>query len=41
VLNLDDAVSAARVEGIVAEMERAIKARFPEIRQLFLAAEGD
>jgi cation diffusion facilitator family transporter len=40
-IDFDDAVSAARVEGIVAEMERAIKARFPEIRQLFLAAQGD
>jgi cation diffusion facilitator family transporter len=40
-IDFDDAVSAARVEGIVGELERTIKARYPEIRQLFLAAEGD
>jgi len=40
-IDFDDAVSAARVEGIVAELERAIKARFPEVRQLFLTAQGD
>jgi hypothetical protein len=34
-------VSAAKVEGIVGDLERAIKARYPEIRQLFLAAKGD
>jgi cation diffusion facilitator family transporter len=40
-IDFDDAVSAAQVEDIVAELERAIRARFPEIRQLFLAATGD
>jgi cation diffusion facilitator family transporter len=40
-IDFDDAVSAARVEDIVGELERAIKARFPEIRRLFLAARGD
>jgi cation diffusion facilitator family transporter len=40
-IDFDDAVSAARVEGIVAELERAIKARYPEVRQLFLTAQGD
>jgi cation diffusion facilitator family transporter len=40
-IDFDDAVSAARVEDIVGDLERAIQARFPEIRQLFLAAKGD
>jgi len=40
-IDFDDAVSAALVEDIVGELERAIQARFPEIRQLFLAAKGD
>jgi cation diffusion facilitator family transporter len=40
-IDFDDAVSAAKVEGIVGDLERAIKARYPEIRQLFLAAKGD
>jgi cation diffusion facilitator family transporter len=40
-IDFDDAVSAARVEGLVADLERAIKARYPEVRQLFLTAQGD
>jgi len=40
-IDFDDAVSAARVEDVVGDLERAIKARFPEIRRLFLAAKGD
>jgi cation diffusion facilitator family transporter len=40
-IDFDDAVSAAKVEGIVGGLERAITARYPEIRQLFLAAKGD
>jgi divalent metal cation (Fe/Co/Zn/Cd) transporter len=40
-IDFDDTVSAARVEGIVGELERAIRARYPEVRQLFLAAKGD
>ena len=40
-IDFEDTVSAARVEGIVGELERAIKARFPEIRQLFLATKGE
>jgi cation diffusion facilitator family transporter len=40
-IDFDDAVSAAKVEDIVGELERAIKARYPEVRQLFLAAKGE
>jgi cation diffusion facilitator family transporter len=40
-IDFDDAVSAARVEGLVAQLEGAIKARYPEVRQLFLTAQGD
>jgi len=40
-IDFEDSVSAARVEHIVGDLERAIRARFPEIRQLFLAAAGD
>jgi len=40
-IDFEDTVSAARVEDIVGDLQRAIKARFPEIRQLFLAAKGD
>lgn len=39
-IDFEDAVSAALVEDIVGELERAITARFPEIRHLFLAAKG-
>ena len=39
-IDFEDTVSAARVEHIVGDLERTI-ARFPEIRQLFLAAKGD
>ena len=39
-MDFEDSVSAARVEHIVGDLERAIRARFPEIRQLFLAAAG-
>ena len=40
-IDFEDTVSAARVEGIVGDLEEAIKARFPEIRHLFLAAKGE
>jgi cation diffusion facilitator family transporter len=40
-VDFEDSVSAAKVEDIVGDLERAIRARFPEIRQLFLAAKGD
>jgi hypothetical protein len=40
-IDFEDTVSAARVEAIVGDLEGAIKARFPEIRHLFLAAKGD
>ena len=40
-IDFEDTVSAARVETIVGDLEGAIKARFPEIRHLFLAAKGD
>jgi cation diffusion facilitator family transporter len=40
-IDFDDGVSAARVEHIVGDLERAIQARFPQIRHLFLAASGD
>ena len=40
-IDFDDGVSAARVEGIVGGLERVIKARYPEIRQLFLATAGE
>lgn len=40
-IDFEDSVSAAQVEHIVGDLERAIRARFPEIRQLFLAAAGD
>ena len=40
-IDFEDTVSAARVETIVGDLEWAIKARFPEIRHLFLAAKGD
>lgn len=40
-IDFDDAVSASKVEDIVGDLERAIQARFPEIRRLFLAAKGD
>lgn len=36
-LDFDDAVTAAQVEHIVADLERAIRQRYPDIRQLFLA----
>jgi hypothetical protein len=39
-IDFDDTVSAARVETIVGDLEGAIKARFPEIRHLFLSAKG-
>ena len=39
-IDFEDTVSAARVETIVGDLEGAIKARFPEIRHLFLAAKG-
>ena len=40
-IDFEDTVSAARVETIVGDLEGAIKARFPEMRHLFLAAKGD
>ena len=40
-IDFEDTVSAARVESIVADLEVAIKTRFPEIRHLFLATKGD
>ena len=40
-IDFEDTVSAARVETIVRDLEGAIKARFPEIRHLFLATKGD
>ena len=40
-IDFADTVSAARVEGIVGDLEEVIKARFPEIRHLFLAAKGE
>jgi cation diffusion facilitator family transporter len=40
-IDFEDTVSAARVETIVGDLEGAIKARFPEIRHLFLATKGD
>jgi divalent metal cation (Fe/Co/Zn/Cd) transporter len=40
-IDFEDTVSAARVEGIVGDLERAIKARFPEIRHLLMAAKGE
>ena len=40
-IDFEDTVSAARVETIVGDLEKAIKTRFPEIRHLFLAAKGD
>jgi divalent metal cation (Fe/Co/Zn/Cd) transporter len=39
-IDFEDTVSAARVETIVGDLEGAIKARFPEIRHLFLSAKG-
>ncbi|KAB2912064.1 MAG: cation diffusion facilitator family transporter [Hyphomicrobiaceae bacterium] len=36
-----DSVSAAQVEGIVGGLEQAIRRRYPEIRQLFLAAAAE
>lgn len=36
-LDFDDAVAAASVEHIVAELEHAIRQRYPDIRQLFRA----
>jgi divalent metal cation (Fe/Co/Zn/Cd) transporter len=36
-LDFADEVPAARVEAIVGELEQAIRGRYPEIRQLFLA----
>lgn len=36
-LDFDDSVTAAKVEHIVAELEQAIRQRYPDIRQLFLA----
>ena len=35
--DFDDAVTAASVEHIVADLERAIRQRYPDIRQFFLA----
>jgi len=40
-IDFEDTVSAARVETIVGDLAGAIKARFPEIRHLFLAAKGN
>jgi cation diffusion facilitator family transporter len=39
-MDFEDSVSAAQVEGIVGTLERAIRARYPEIRRLFLATAG-
>ena len=39
-IDFEDTISAAQVETIVRDLEGIIKARFPEIRHLFLAAEG-
>jgi cation diffusion facilitator family transporter len=36
-LDFDDGVTAARVEHIIADLERSIRERYPDIRQLFLA----
>lgn len=40
-LDFADEVPAARVEAIVGELEEAIRRRYPEIRQLFLATAAD
>jgi cation diffusion facilitator family transporter len=39
-LDFDDAVSAAQIEAAVAQIERAIKAQFPEVARLFVEAKG-
>lgn len=36
-LDFDDSVTAARVEHIIADLERSIRQRYPDIRQVFLA----
>ena len=36
-IDFDDGVTAARVEHIVADLERSIRQRYPDIRQVFLA----
>jgi cation diffusion facilitator family transporter len=36
-LDFDDGVTAARVEHIIADLERSIRQRYPDIRQVFLA----
>ena len=36
-LDFDDGVTAARVEHIIADLERSIRQRYPDIRQLFLS----
>ena len=36
-IDFDDGVTAGRVEHIIADLERSIRRRYPEIRQLFLA----
>jgi cation diffusion facilitator family transporter len=36
-LDFDDAVTAARVEHIIADLDRSIRQRYPDIRQIFLA----
>jgi cation diffusion facilitator family transporter len=40
-IDFEDAVTAARVEEIVAGLERAIQQRYPEVRHLFLASATD
>src|SRR5437660_5638299 len=39
-LDFDDTVSAARIESAVGQIERAIKAQFPEIARVFVEAKG-
>ena len=39
-LDFDDTVSAARIESAVGQIERAIKAQFPEIARVFVEAKS-
>jgi divalent metal cation (Fe/Co/Zn/Cd) transporter len=39
-LDFDDAIPAASVEAGVAELERRLKAEFPEVKRIFVEAKG-